>query len=87
MVRTEQQRHQILYLDSASINVERPYDGLIIYIPLEESGQWLRLGKVKPLDPNNYGNLVPEDICFKRKLIHIQLGTDVVLSQNQLHAG
>ena len=87
MVRTGQSRHQMLHLDSGDINFEKPYDALIIHIPLEESGQWLRIGKVKTLDGNKSGTLVPEDICLEHKLIHIPFGTGVVLPQNQLHAG
>ena len=73
-------------MDSGNNNFERLYDGLIIYIPLEESEQWLRLGNIKPLEPNKKGNLVPEDICLEHKLVHIPFGTGVLLSQIQLHA-
>ena len=77
----------MLYLGSGNTNFKRPYNGLIIYFPFEESGQWLRLGKVKPLDSDKSRNLVPEYICLEHKLIHIQFGIGVVLPKNQIHAG
>ena len=49
-VKTGNPRHQMLHLDSSSIDFEFPWTSLIVHIPLEEKGQWLRLGKVVPDD-------------------------------------
>ena len=59
---------------------EDPYSELIVHIPMEQEGQWLRIGK-EILNDNN------EVVEFIHKMIHIPIGSGVILPMTQLHGG
>ena len=101
-VKTGKPRHQMLHLDSHDIDLEFPWTLLIVHIPLEEKGQWLRLGKV--VTDNNKEKSVQENppsrtrrgkgknevepgLQLNHRLIYIPFGSGVILPGNQLHAG
>ena len=101
-VKTGKPRHQMLHLDSHDIDLEFPWTSLIVHIPLEEKGQWLRLGKV--VTDNNKEKSVQENppsrtrrskgknevepgLQLNHRLIYIPFGSGVILPGNQLHAG
>lgn len=80
IVKTRDVQNQVLHLDSMVQDYNDAYNELIVHIPLESEGQWLRIRK-EILNDNN------EVVEFIHKMIHIPIGSGVLLSMKQLHGG
>lgn len=72
--------HQYLHLDSREYDNNNLYKNLIVHIPIETEEMALQLAKLHIGGENEKSKLCHE-------FIHIQFGSGVILSSNQLHAG
>ena len=80
IVKTGHAQNQVLHLDSMNPDYDDPYSELIVHIPMEQEGQWLRTGKEVLNEDGEVVKLI-------HKMIHIPFGSGVLLPMTQLHAG